>query len=159
MGFLDKLFGKGKRPSVPPEAAFGADEPFMEHPSGEFSSAVEAMTSAFARLDALDMSGRWIVFSGQGQGSRPDAYQVADVRYSARTFDFGDAPVDAFAALSAAGLDAASLGMEQVAKGTVKFVNATPAELARFLNSVLTAQMGIRPFDGEDDYAVGAEWE
>jgi hypothetical protein len=81
------------------------------------------------------------------------------VRYAAHTFDFGDAPVDVLAALSGAGLDTATIGVEQSAEGTVKLVNATPADLARFLNSVFTAQLGIRPFDGENDYSVGAEWE
>lgn len=159
MGFLGKLFGKGKRPSVPPEAASNGDEPFLEHPSGEFSTAVAAMTSAFARLDSLDMTGRWIVFSAQGQGSRADACHIVDVRYSARTFDFGHATVDVLAALSEAGLVATSVGLEKLPDGSAKLVKATPAELAGFLNALFTGQLGIRPFEGEDDYAVGAEWE
>lgn len=159
MGFFGKLFGKGDRPPEPPKAASDDDGPFMEHPSGKFSTAQEAMASAFARLDSPDMRDRWIVFSGQGQGSRPDAYHIVDVRYSARTFDLGDATVDVLAALSGAGLDPASVGLEQLTDGSVKLAKATPTELAKFLNSLLTGQMGIRPFDGEDDYAVGAEWE
>lgn len=159
MGFLGKLFGKGTRPPASDDRAFNGNEPFMEHPTGEFSTALEAITSAFTRLESCDMANRWIVFSGQGQGSHSEAYFIADVRYLDRTFDVGEASVNFVAVLSQAGIDPSLVGFEQLAGGSVKLANAKLRELALFLNSLFTSQLGVRPFDGEDDYAVGAEWE
>ena len=56
------------------------DAPFMEHPTGEFSTAVDAMENAIARLRALPEWNRWITFCAQGEGSSPDTTRCAEVR-------------------------------------------------------------------------------
>src|ERR1700723_125684 len=48
------------------------DRPFMEHPSGEFETAVDAMADAIKRLRALPSWEKWINFNAQGMGHRVD---------------------------------------------------------------------------------------
>jgi hypothetical protein len=50
------------------------DRPFMEHPSGDFETAVDAMADAIKRLRALPEWDKWITFHAQGMGSRVDSY-------------------------------------------------------------------------------------
>src|ERR1700761_4048377 len=54
--------------------------PFMEHPSGEFASAVNAMADAIKRLRALPQWNDWITFCAQGMGAREDTYHMAENR-------------------------------------------------------------------------------
>ena len=49
-----------------------SDEPFMEHPTGEFPDAVAAMTSTIERLRSIRNWDHWIAFCGQGQGLIPN---------------------------------------------------------------------------------------
>src|SRR5205823_4339713 len=41
------------------------NKPFMEHPSGDFETAVDAMADTIKRLRALPKSSDWITFSAQ----------------------------------------------------------------------------------------------
>ncbi len=56
------------------------DRPFMEHPSGEFETAVDAMADAIKRLRALPEWDKWITFHAQGMGPRVDTYHFAAIR-------------------------------------------------------------------------------
>ena len=71
MGFLDRLFGK--KPADP-------NAPFMEHPTGDFNSAVDAMADAIKRLRALPEWNDWITFCAQGAGHDEDSDHLAEIR-------------------------------------------------------------------------------
>lgn len=129
----------------------------MEHPSGELHSALEAITSAMQRLDELGMDDRWIIFSGQGQGNKPDSHHIEEVAFSGRTFDLKTEIVDVPGVLQFAGLDD-RIKVITTADGKITLPDATPQQLALFLDAILRKHFGIRAFDGEGDYAVGAEW-
>jgi len=64
MSFLKNLFG-------------AKPKPFMEHPTGGFDSAVEAMEDAVRRLRQLRNWRQWITFGAQGEGHGPDGYEFA----------------------------------------------------------------------------------
>lgn len=152
MGFFTKLFGKKNEPAH-------EDVPFMEHPTGEFDTAYQAICSAMQRLDQMAMEGRWITFCGQGQGQHPDSYHIEDVRFSGRTFDLIGETVDLESILNSADLSGAGINVEISADGKVTLGNATSEQLASFLDALFRKHYGIKPFDDEgDDYAVGAEW-
>src|SRR3954454_235134 len=74
MGLFDRLFGRK------PAQASGPDAPFMEHPAGQFKSAVDAMADAIKRLRALPEWDEWITFSAQGMGHDEDSYDFAEIR-------------------------------------------------------------------------------
>ncbi len=131
-------------------------EPFMEHPSGEFDTVVQAMEDAVKRLRELRTWDRWITFSAQGEGAGPDSYEFAEVRMLRDTIDVGDKPVDTESIIQAAGTGAASL-VKAAAQYSV--AGASPREVAQILDALFRRHFGIRPFADEgDDYAVGAEW-
>jgi hypothetical protein len=154
MGFFGRLFGKGRKPAPASEPPQG---PFMEHPTGEFPTAREALISAMERLFALPSWTRPITISGQGRGWSDDAYQIEDVVVLGRTIDFGDRTVDVSAVLTEAGLVADDIGV-QCECNRVTLTRATPAQIDAFLDAGFCVGLGARPHDGEDDYAVGAEW-
>ncbi len=151
MGFFGRLLGRR-------DLSARDDAPFMEHPTGEFATAREAICSAMHRLDQMGMEGRWITFSGQGRGFRPDAYQIEDVLFSGRTFDLGAESIDLESILHSAGLSDAGVAAETSSDGKVTLASATPEQLASFLDTLFKKHFGIGPFEGKDDYAVGAEW-
>jgi len=130
----------------------------MEHPTGEFDTAIQAIRSAMERLDRMDMGDRWITFSGQGQGHRVDSYQIADVKFRDRTFDLVGQAVDLTPILDSTGLTRAGVKVETSPDGRITLPDATPEQLARFLDALFQQHFGITPFEGENDYAVGAEW-
>jgi hypothetical protein len=144
MSFLKKIFG-------------AKQGPFMEHPSGEFDSAVAAMEDAVRRLRELRSWERWITFGAQGEGNGPDSCEFAEVRMLRDKLDVGDRPLDVPRILEAAHARAASL----VADGThYSVAAASPREVAQILDAIFRHHFSIRPFPDEDnDYAVGAEWQ
>ena len=147
MGFFDRLFGK------PPVADAGA--PFMEHPTGEFASAVEAMADAIARLRRLATWDGWITFSAQGMGHDEDSERHAEIRFRQDVLQL-DEPVDAERACRHAGV--ARSGLTAVG-ANYSIAAASPADAARLMDAIFRNDLGIRPFpDQRDDYAVGAEW-
>jgi hypothetical protein len=150
MSFFSKLFGQ--KSNDPPE-----DEPFMEHPTGEFKNSLEAMTSAFKRLNTGSNADRWITFSGQGKGHDEDSDQIEDVRVRGNTFDLHDQNIDVAAVLQFAGLQG-QVTPQTDAEGMITLPDATPEQLARFLDGVFRKHFGIQPHEGEPGYAVGAEW-
>jgi hypothetical protein len=130
--------------------------PFMEHPTGDFDSAVEAMADAVTRLRKLPKWDGWITFSAQGEGHRPDSYEFAEIRMLRDKLDVGDRPLDVSQVVQAARTGASSL----VADGAQYSVAAaSPQEVARILDTIFRHHFALRPFADEgDDYAVGAEW-
>ncbi len=147
MSIWKKIFGGGKAPDP---------QLFMEHPNGDFDSAVAAMEDAVRRLRKLPSSERWITFSAQGHGGGPDSYEFAEVRMLGDRLDAGDKPLDIPRVIQAAHTGASSL----VADGAHYTVAAaSPREVAQILDAIFRHHFDIRPFKDEgDDYAVGAEW-
>jgi hypothetical protein len=143
MSFLKKLFGK--KPG-----------PFMEHPTGDFDSAVAAMEDAVRRLRELRSWEQWITFAAQGEGHRPDSYQFAEIRMLRDQLDVGDRPLDIPHLVQAAGVGASSL----IADGAhYSVAAASPQETAQILDAIFRHHFGLRLFaDERNDYAVGAEW-
>ena len=152
MSFLEKLFGRKNPPPVDGNA------PFMEHPTGKFATALEAITSAMKRLQSADHQGKWITFSGQGRGSRPDSDHIEDVPYRDHTFNLRGQSLDIDGIMGFAGLDRSEVEVETDDEGMVTLPGATPEQLARFLDAIFRKHFGIKPHEGENDYAVGAEW-
>lgn len=153
--------GTAERPIVIPTAGArmpSFDEPFMEHPTGEFANAVSAMEDAIGRLRALDSWDRWIAFCGQGQGSRPETYHVAEVRLRGDEIRTDKPQVDVPAILELSGLEADEIDVETDGTGGLTVRRVTPGQLARFLDGLFRSQLGVRRFDDDGDYTVGAEW-
>lgn len=144
MSFLKNLFGSNRGP-------------FMEHPTGDFESAIEAMQDAVRRLRELPKWDRWITFSAQGEGESPDTMEFAEVRMRGDRIDAGDRPMDMNRIVQVARTGAATL----VVDGTLYSVaGASPREVAQILDAIFRHHFGLRPYsDEDDDYAVGAEWE
>lgn len=160
MSFFSKLFGKGKKPpGTPPSAPSlsDGDAPFMEYPSDDYASSLEAMTSAFARLTKGGYVDRWITFGAQGMGHREDSSQSADVRVRNNTLDLRGQELDLPALLHFAKLDG-QVEVQIDPTGMVTLLGATPQQMSRFLDAVFQKHFGIHPHDDEEDYAVGAEW-
>jgi hypothetical protein len=130
--------------------------PFMEHPTGDFDSAVAAMEDAVTRLRKLRKWERWITFSAQGEGHSPDSYEFAEVRMLGDKLDVGDKALDVARMVQAARTSPSSL----VADGTYYSLGAaSPREVAQIFDAIFRHHFGLRPFaDEDDDYAVGAEW-
>ncbi len=128
----------------------------MEHPTGDFDSAVAAMEDAVARLRELPKWEQWITFGAQGEGHGPDSYEFAEIRMLRDKLDVGEKPLDVPRIIQAAHSGASSL----VADGEYYSVAAaSPREVAQVLDTIFRHHFGLRPFADEgDDYAVGAEW-
>ena len=128
----------------------------MEHPTGDFDSAVKAMEDAVRRLQALPAWEQWITFCAQGEGHTPDSYEFAEVRMLGHRLDVGDRPLDLPRIVQAARTGTASV----VPDGAhYSVAAASPREVAQVLDAIFQQHFSIRPFAGEgDDYAVGAEW-
>ena len=129
----------------------------MEHPTGEFISAVAAMEDAVKRLRKLPKWEQWITFSAQGEGHDSESYEFAEVRMLRDKLDAGGKPLDISSIVQMARTGPSSL----VADGTQYSVaGASPREVAQILDAIFRRHFGLRPFADEgDDYAVGAEWE
>src|SRR6185503_11698435 len=107
--------------------------PFMEHPTGDFDSAVAAMEDAVRRLRELRSWEQWITFGAQGEGHGPDSYEFAEIRMLRDKLDIGDRPLDIPRVLEAARIGASSL----VADGTHYSVTAaTPRDVAQILDAI-----------------------
>lgn len=127
----------------------------MEHPSGEFDSAIEAMADAIRRLRALPDWNDWITFRAQGMGHREDSYTMAEIRMRRAELEL-DEPLDVKGITKLAGVPERALK----SIGTNYSVReASPDEAAQVMNAIFRDALGIRPHTGEgDDYAIAAEW-
>jgi hypothetical protein len=144
MSFFQKLFRE-------PEPG-----PFMEHPTGDFKSAIDAMEDAIRRLRGLKNWDKWIAFNAQGEGSEPDSEAFAEVRMLQDKLDVGEKALDVARIVSAARVGTQSL----VANGAhYSVAAASPREVAQIFDAIFRQHFGLRPFaDQGGDYAVGAEW-
>jgi hypothetical protein len=128
----------------------------MEHPTGDFDTAIQAMENAVLQLRSLPHWEKWITFCAQGEGSSIDSYQSAQVRLLGDKIDVGSKPLNVPLILQLA----------QVAPSTLVAVDsyysialASPIQVAHILDAIFRHHFNIRPFsDGGNDYAVGAEW-
>jgi hypothetical protein len=57
-----------------------SEDPFMEHPTGTYPTAIDAMEEAISRLRALAEWNRWITFCAQGEGASPGSVHFTEVR-------------------------------------------------------------------------------
>lgn len=153
MSFFGRIFKSLRKPPPPSDGL-----PFMEHPSGKFRTSLDAITDAMNRLDKLGKTDRWIKFSGQGEGSRPDSIHAVDIPYRNGAFRIDSGPVDVRAVAEFAGVDASKVESSGQSEVTIDLSRATPAERARFLDGLFRKHSGLRHHEGENDYSVGAEW-
>jgi hypothetical protein len=132
------------------------DEPFMEHPTGKYATALDAIEGAIWRLRALEKWDRWITFCAQGEGSSPDSIHFAEIRLLSDILMVNTR------------LNIAELCGQAKVKGNVlteagenrySVALATSREVAQIFDALFRGPLGVRPFPDEDnDYAVGAEW-
>lgn len=151
MKFLKKLFAKKV---VIPDIY----TPFMEHPTGEFSCAMQAIHSAMVRLDKTDMGEHWLEFCAQGQGASPVQIQCESVLFNNRTFDLSGQTVDLELIMNSSGLRDAGVTVVTGSNGNITLAKATPEQLTDFLDTLFKLHFGIKPFEDTRDYSVGAEW-
>jgi hypothetical protein len=130
-------------------------EPFLEHPTGDYATALEAMEAAIGRLRVLPEWKNWITFCAQGQGATGENVHFAELRLLQGKLDAGG-PLNVAEIVAFAGVAARSL----VPEGALySIAAATPEEAARLLDAIFRNHLGIHPFPDEaNDYAVGAEW-
>ena len=128
----------------------------MEHPTGDFDTAVEAMADAVVRLRKLPKWERWITFCAQGEGGRPDSCEFAEIRMLGDRIDVGDKLLDIPRLVQSAHTSESSLVADS---RHYSVAAATPREVAQLFDAIFRHYFGLRPFADEgDDYAVGAEW-
>lgn len=131
-------------------------EPFLEHPTGEFDSALAAIADGVRRLRALPKWDRWIGFNAQGQGGSPESYAFAEILMLGDRIDLRDESIDALTIIDGARLKPPTLTF---ADGYLHVGKASAEEVAQIIDALFRFHFGIRPFEDEDDdYAVGAEW-
>lgn len=131
------------------------EEPFMEHPTGEYATAIDAMEDAISRLRTLPEWNRWITFCAQGEGSSPESIHLAEVRL---LDDILDAEVQIDLAQITGYADVPRRALTEAGATRYSIAAATPREAARLLDAIFRQQLGVRPFPDENDYPVGAEW-
>jgi hypothetical protein len=130
-------------------------DPFVEHPTGDFKSALAAMENAVQRLRALPQWTDWITFCAQGAGHDEESDHFAEIRLRRDELEI-DTPIDPPSILRKARVSPAAL----TASGDhYSIAGASPAEAARIFDILFRDYLGIRPHkDQRNDYAVGAEW-
>jgi hypothetical protein len=128
----------------------------MEHPTGDFTSAIDAMADAIGRLGSLPDWSSWITFCAQGMGQRPDSYAFSEVRLLGDRIDIGDTSLNTKAVCAAAGLPSDCITLSRSHYITTSL---SARQTAQLLDSIFRHHAHIKPFpDEDDDYAVGAEW-
>lgn len=133
-----------------------SDPPFMEHPTGQHATAIDAMEAAIIRLRSLPNRDRWITFCAQGEGGSPDSIHLAEVRVLLDILET-EGPVNVAEITRLARVPRSALA--EAGKARYSIASANPREAAQILDALFRYQLGIRPFPDEgDDYAVGAEW-
>lgn len=133
-----------------------SNEPFMEHPTGKYATAIDAMEEAICRLRALPEWNQWITFCAQGEGASPDSTHFAEVRLLSEILEPG-VPVDVARITAQAQVNRHAL--TEVGRMRYSIAGATPREAAQIIDALFRHQLFIHPFrDENNDYAVGAEW-
>jgi hypothetical protein len=130
------------------------EQPFLEHPTGAHETAVDAIEDTIRRFRALPESTRWLTLCAQGAGASDDTIHTAEVRIWKDKLDTGGF-LNVLEITSVADVS----GDLIVPDGAFySIATATPEEAARLLDAIFRSHFKIRPFPGEQDYAVGAEW-
>lgn len=130
-------------------------EPFMEHPTGQFETAVEGMADAIQRLRALPEWRNWITFCAQGAGRDENSYHLGEIRIRREWIDTG-IPIDMELIANTAQVSKINIAGGD---GVYQLPGTSPLEVARILDTIFRNHLGIRAFPDEgDDYAIGAEW-
>ena len=130
--------------------------PFMEHPSGDFDSAVDAMTDAIARLRALLDWSAWITFCAQGCADRVDTYSFQEIRMRGDEIQVDGGALDIARVCETAAISPQSLVRTN---SHYRLNELSPRDTARLFDSIFRLHYGLIPHANEDpDYAVGAEW-
>jgi hypothetical protein len=133
-------------------------KPFLEHPSGDHETAVEAMADAIARLRALPEWDGWITFQAQGMGGRLDSYHFAKIAMRKEEIK-PEEPLAIDLDLVARRARVSRSYLAKVGKRAYSVGRATPKQTARVLDTIFRQYMGICPHTGEgNDYAVGVDW-
>lgn len=131
-------------------------DPFMEHPTGDFGNAVDAMADAFRRLRELPDWNEWITFCAQGMGPRLDSYHFAEIGLRKDQLRLNSL-IDVETVIKKAGVNNFCLAKNG---DHYSVAEASPAEAAQILDAIYRHHLGIQPHTGEgDDYAIGAEWD
>lgn len=129
------------------------EQPFLEHPTGEYETAVDAIEHTIRKLRELPEWTRWITFCAQGAGASADSVHSAEVRICKDKLDIGES-MNVAEIASVAKVNGKCI----VPEGTLySMAAATPEEAARVLDALFRYHFGIRPFPNEQDYAIGAE--
>ena len=81
---------------------------------------------------------------------------MQSVLYNNGSFDVGQSNVDIQSLLEASGLT--NLQTESTPDGKITVLNSSPEQLGIFLDALFLKHFGIKPYEDDEDYAVGAEW-
>jgi hypothetical protein len=126
--------------------------PFMEHPTGQFDSAVDAMADAIDRLRKLSVWEEWITFCAQGSGGNENSYKCYNIRVLKNLIQVDDGEISIKVVC---GGDPNIL----VRDGSGYLVRSiTPREMALLFDSIFKKHYDLKLFRDEPDYPVGAEW-
>jgi len=127
----------------------------MEHPTGQFATAVEAMSDAIRRLRALPEWNNWITFCAQGAGHNENSYHLGEIRMRRGWIDPGIS-INVELIANAGQVQTSNFAGDD---GIYQLRGTSPLDTARIFDAIFRYQLGIRPFPNEgDDYAIGAEW-
>ncbi|MGA9668731.1 MAG: hypothetical protein WBQ94_05955 [Terracidiphilus sp.] len=126
----------------------------MEHPTGQFTTAVEAMADAIQRLRALSEWNDWITFCAQGAGQHENSYHLGEIRMRRGLIDTST-PFSIESVAKAAHVHTSNIVGQD---GVYQLSGATSLEGARIIDSIFRNHLKIRPHaDQGNDYAIGAE--
>jgi hypothetical protein len=132
------------------------DKPFMEHPTGQYATAMDAIEDTILRLRALEKWNQWITFCAQGEGTSPDSIHFAEVRLLSDVLET-DTELNALEICAKA--EVSGNAFAEAGRNRYSIASATAKEAARIIDAILRGPLEIHPFpDEDDDYAVGAEW-
>jgi hypothetical protein len=132
------------------------DLPFMEHPTGDFETVVDAMADAISRLRGLPSSDAWITFHAQGCAGTPDTYSDYEIRVRGNEIDVDDPPLDIALLCESAGIPSTSIAP---LNSHYRLIALSPPQVAELLDSIFRLHYHLTPHPDEGDhYAVGAEW-
>src|SRR6266536_3931703 len=123
------------------------EEPFLEHPTGEHETAVDAIEHTIRKLRAQPESTRWLTLCAQGAGASDDSIHSAEVRIWNDKLDAGGSlNVGEITSLAEVSSD------RIVPEGALySIATATPEEAARLLDTVFRRHFQIRPFPEDQD--------
>lgn len=130
--------------------------PIVEHPGGDFDTAVDAITQAIARIRDPAFAGRTISLSAQGSSGGSEASSFASIQWRDGTFTFAEPVAELDALCRAAGMAPTEFTVDR-RNCTLTAPTVDAPRLAGLIDRIFRTRFDIRPFAGETDYAFGAE--